>query len=122
MAQRITRMISISRDNIMQFGQQDAFFNAVPGMAPLKEKFAACQAEFAQSAKDRGCRCRADTNLLSPCVVTFVDTLNASKDSDQTIMRDFIQFVAKTPNIETTGVTIYYAPSNGDTPQRHSYP
>jgi len=122
MAQRITRMISISRDNIMQFGQQDAFFTAVPGMANLKETFAGCQTAFAQSAKDRGCRCRADTNLLSPCVTAFLDALNESKAGDQAVMNDFIRFVAKTPNIETTGVTIYYAPPNGDAPQRYSYP
>lgn len=122
MTQRITRMISISRDNIMQFGRQDEFFNAVPGMLPLKEKFTECSAAYEQSAKERGCRCRADNNVLSPCVQAFIDTLNASKDGDREIMRQFIQFVAKTPNIETTGVTIYYAPPNGDTPQRYSYP
>lgn len=122
MTQRITRMISISRDNIMQFGRQDEFFNAVPGMASLKEKFAECHAAFEQSAKDRGCRCRADNNALTPCVQAFIDALNASKDGDKESMQQFIQFVAKTPNIETTGVTIYYAPPNGDAPQRYTYP
>jgi hypothetical protein len=122
MAQRITRMISISRDNIMQFGRQDDFFNAVPGMLPLKEQFNACHDAYEKSAKERGCRCRADNNVLSPCVQAFVDSLNASKESDGDVMRQFIQFVAKTPNIETTGVTIYYAPPNGDTPQRYAYP
>lgn len=122
MAQRITRMISISRDNIMQFGRQDDFFNAVPGMLPLKEQFTACHDAYEKSAKERGCRCRADNNVLSPCVQAFVDSLNASKESDGDVMRQFIQFVAKTPNIETTGVTIYYAPPNGDTPQRYTYP
>lgn len=122
MAQRITRMISISRDNIMQFGRQPEFFNAVPGMLPLKETFETCNAAYEQSAKERGCRCRADNNLLSPYVTAFVDALNASKEGDGETMRQFIQFVAKTPDIETTGVTIYYAPPNGDTPQRYSYP
>jgi hypothetical protein len=106
----------------MQFGRQDDFFSAVPGMTPLKEQFKACNDAFEKSAKERGCRCRADSNVFSPCVQAFVDTLNSSKDGDQEIMRQFIQFVAKTPNIETTGVTIYYAPPNGDAPQRYSYP
>lgn len=122
MTKRITRMISISRDNIMQFGRQDDFFNAVPGMLPLKEQFTACHDAYEKSAKERGCRCRADNNTLSPCVQAFVDALNNSKENDPEIMRHFIQFVAKTPNIETTGVTIYYAPPNGDTPQRYTYP
>lgn len=122
MTQRITRMISISRDNIMQFGRQDDFYTAVPGMAALKEQFTACHDAYEKSAKERGCRCRADNNVLSPCVQAFIDALNGSKDGDQEAMRQFIQFVAKTPSIETTGVTIYYAPPNGDTPQRYTYP
>lgn len=122
MTQRITRMISISRDNIMQFGRQDEFFNAVPGMLAVKEQFTACHDAYEKSAKERGCRCRADNNVLSPCVQAFIDVLNSSKTGDQEVMRQFIQFVAKTPNIETTGVTIYYAPPNGDTPQRYTYP
>jgi len=122
MTQRITRMISISRDNIMQFGRQDEFFAAVPGMTALKEPFNDCHAAYEKSARERGCRCRADNNTLSPCVQAFIDALNTSKEGDQETMRQFIQFVAKTPNIETTGVTIYYAPPNGDTPQRYSYP
>jgi len=122
MTPRITRMISISRDNIMQFGRQDAFFTAVPGMLALKEKFESCHAAYDQSAKERGCRCRADNNVLTPCVTAFIDILNASKESDQELMRQFIQFVAKTPNNETTGVTIYYAPPDGTAPQRHTYP
>ncbi len=122
MAQRITRMISISRDNIMQFGRQEEFFIAVPGLVGLKETFAACNVAYEKSATEHGCRCRADTNTLTPCMRAFLDALNASKDGDQEAMRQFIQFVAKTPNIETTGVTIYYAPPNGETPQRYSYP
>jgi|688.fasta_scaffold810684_2 hypothetical protein len=122
MTQRITRMISISRDNIMQFGRQDEFFNAVPGMQELKAKFTECHESFERSAKERGCRCRADNNVLSPCVQAFIEALNTSKDGDGETMRQFIQFVAKTPSIETTGVTIYYAPPNGETPQRYSYP
>lgn len=106
----------------MQFGRQDEFFNAVPGMLTLKEKFNACHAAYEKSAKERGCRCRADTDTLSPCVQEFITTLNNSKENDQEIMRQFIQFVAKTPNIETTGVTIYYAPANGTAPQRYMYP
>jgi hypothetical protein len=119
---RITRMISLSRDNISQFGQQAEFFNAVPGMAALKERFAECKNAFEQSAKDRGCRCRADTNLLAPCITAVINVLNESKDGDQTTMNDFIRFVAKTPDIETTGVTIYYAGPNGGDPQRYAYP
>lgn len=122
MTQRITRMISISRDNIMQFGRQPEFYTAVPGMAALKETFDGCHAAYEQSAKERGCRCRADNNVLSPCMTAFIDALNASKTGDQEVMRQFIQFVAKTPNIETTGVTIYYAPPNGTEPQRYAYP
>jgi hypothetical protein len=122
MPQRITRMISISRDNIMQFSRQDDFFNAVPGMRDLKEKFVECNAAYEQSARERGCRCRADNNLLSPCISAFIDRLNDAKENDQELMRQFMQFVAKTPNIETTGITIYYAPADGGAPQRHSYP
>lgn len=122
MTQRITRMISISRDNIMQFGRQPEFYTAVPGMLSLKDAFDGCHAAFEQSARERGCRCRADHNAVHPCIAAFIDTLNAAKDGDQELMRQFIQFVAKTPNIETTGVTIYYAPTNGSEPQRHTYP
>lgn len=106
----------------MQFGRQDDFYTAVPGMSALKEQFNACHAAYEQSAKERGCRCRADNNVLSPCIQAFIDALNSSKDGDQEVMRQFIQFVAKTPSVETTGVTIYYAPPNGDTPQRYMYP
>ncbi|NBT75279.1 MAG: hypothetical protein EBT15_04790 [Betaproteobacteria bacterium] len=122
MTQRITRMISIGRDNIMQLMQQDNFFAAVPGLMPLKAQFEACRAAYDQSAKDRGCRCRADLNTLNPCLAAFLDTLEAAKENNRELMNQFIQFVAKTPNIETTGVTIYYAPPNGSAPQRYTYP
>lgn len=122
MTQRITRMISISRDNIIQFWRQPDFFTAVPGMASLKDLFNECNALFDKSAKDHGCRCRADVNVLAPGMHAFIDALNISKESDQEMMKHFIQFVAKTPDIETTGVTIYYSPTNGAAPQRYSYP
>ena len=122
MTQRITRMISIGRDNIMQFMQSDDFFVAVPGMLPFKAQFDACRAAFDQSGRERGCRCRADSGALTPCITTFIEALNTSKDGDKDLMLQFIRFVAKTPNIETTGVTIYYAPPNGTAPQRYTYP
>lgn len=122
MTHRITRMISIGRDTIMQYGQQAAFFNAAPGLAFLKDKFTECRTAFDKSAKERGCSCRADTNTLAPCIQAFVAALDAAKAGDQETIRQFIQFVAKTPNIETTGVTIYFAPTNGGAPEMHTYP
>jgi hypothetical protein len=122
MTQRITRMISISRDNIMQFAQQQPFFDAVPGLANLQPQFEACRAAYDKSASERGCRCRADNNVLSPCMTAFIEALLHAKENDQETMRQFIQFVAKTPNIETTGVTIYYSPPDGSAPQRHTFP
>ena len=122
MTQRITRMISISRDNIVQFTQQQEFFDAVPGLVNLQPQFTECRAAYDKSARERGCRCRADNNVLSPCMTAFIEALLHAKEHNQDTMRQFIQFVAKTPDIETTGVTIYYSAPDGSAPQRHSFP
>ena len=122
MAGRISRMISLSRDNIMQFSKQEDFFAAVPAIENLREQFNTCNNDFDQSAKEQGCRCRANTNLLLPCMTAFIEALNTSKAGDQELMKQFICFVAKTPEIESTGVTIYHTPSSNEAPQRYSYP
>ena len=119
---RITRMISISRDNIVQMMQQEDFFTAVPGLADLKDQFGECKAAYEESGKKQGCRCRADTNLLAPCITAFLTRLETAKENNAELVQQFLQFVAKTPNVEHTGVTIYYAPPNGGEPQRYTYP
>lgn len=122
MASRISRMISLSRDNLVHLMRQNDFLNAVPGLGALKPQFDECNEAFDKSAKERGCRCRADTTLLTPCMSAFIAALEESKTGDQELMRQFIQFVAKTPTVDTVGVTIFYAPPDGSAPQRYVYP
>jgi hypothetical protein len=122
MSKRITRMISISRDNIMQFAQAGNFFDAVPELAHLKPNFDECRAAFDASAKKHGCRCRADTGVLYPCVSAFLTTLEEFKTTNPDAVQKFIRFVAKDDNIESTGVTIYYAPPNVSAPMRYAFP
>ena len=122
MAQSFTRMISLNRDNIMQMTLQPEFFEKNPGLIALQQPMADCRAAFDVSAKKAGCRCRADTTLLAGCVSTFLETLENAKQTAPEIVQQFVQFAAKTDNITSTGVTIFYARPNEPTPTRYLFP
>jgi hypothetical protein len=122
MATRITRMISLSRDNIMQITQQADFFDSFPELAHLKPTFNDCRAAFNESAKKNGCRCRADTNVLYPCVSAFLTALEGFKTENPDVVQRFIRLVAKDDKVESTGVTIYYSPPNTSAPTRYTFP
>ena len=122
MTQHITRMISISRDNIMHFTTQTDFFETIPELSQLKPTFDECRAAFDASAIKSGCRCRADTALLYPCVSAFLSTLEDFKTTNPEAIKKFIRLVAKDDNIESTGVTIYYALPTTSKPIRYTFP
>lgn len=122
MAQNFTRMISLNRDNIMQMTTQSDFFERNPGLADLQQPLNDCRAAFDVSAKKAGCRCRADTTLLAGCVSTFLETLENAKQAAPEVVTQFVQYAAKTDNITSTGVTIFYAKPNEKTPTRYLFP
>lgn len=118
----MTRMISISRDNIMHMTAQADFFDRNPQLTGVKEQIDACRAAFDESAKKQGCRCRADTNLLFGCVTAFINTLEEAKTTNPELVKQFVQYVAKSDDITNTKVTLYYVPPNSSTPARYVYP
>jgi len=118
----MTRMVSISRDNIMHMVAQPDFFEKNPQLISVKESMDACRAAFEESAKKQGCRCRADTNLLFKCISTFINTLEEAKTTNPEIVHQFVRYVAKADDIANTKVTIYYVPPNSSTPARYVFP
>lgn len=118
----MTRMLSLNRDNILQFGKTPEFFERNPGLLPLKANMEACNSAFDNSARANGCRCRADTTLIAGCVSEFLETLEAAKQTNPEIVQQFVRYVAKTDNIESTGVTIFYVRPNETTPTRYLFP
>ena len=122
MAHNFTRMLSLNRDNIVQMTAQPDFFSSNPGLVALKQQLDDCRAAFNVSAKKAGCRCRADTKLLAGCVSAFLETLETAKQTDPEIVQQFVKYAAKTDNIASTGVTVFYAKPNETTPTRYLFP
>lgn len=122
MNKRFTRMISLNRDNIIQITQQADFFEKIPELLHVKEPLDQCRAAFNESAKQNGCRCRADTTLLFGCISLFLTTLEDFKQTNPAAIEKFLRYIAKDDNVESTGVTIYYAAPNTTTPVRYTFP
>lgn len=122
MVNNMTRMLSLNRDNILQLVKTPDFFERNPSLNPLKETMDACNAAFENSAKNAGCRCRADTTLIAGCVSEFLETLEAAKQTNPEAVQQFVRYVAKTDDIASTGVTIFYARPNETTPTRYLFP
>jgi CRP-like cAMP-binding protein len=122
MTQNITRMISMSRDNVLSMTAEPEFFETNPGLAELKPQFDDCRAAFDASARKAGCRCRADTQLLTGCVSAFLELLENSRQTNPEIVQQFVRYVAKTDQIDTTGVTIHYARPGSTEVTRYLFP
>ena len=122
MTRRITRMISLNRDNVMSITQEPEFFARNTGLAALKDTMNNCRTAFDDSARKAGCRCRADTTLLNNCVTTFLETIENAKQTDPELVDTFVRYVAKTDDIATVGVTIFYVRTNESTPTKYLFP
>jgi len=122
MTRRITRMISLNRDNIMSLTHEPDFFSRNPGMAALKETMDSCRAAFDDSARKAGCRCRADTTLLNTCVMTFLETIEQAKQTNPELVDTFVRYIAKTDDIATVGITIFYNRPNESEPTKYMFP
>jgi hypothetical protein len=119
---RISRMISLNRDNILSVTQTPDFYTRNPLLAPLQPKMDECRAAFYKSGQERGCRCRADGTLLHGCVSEFLELLNNAKETNPEAIQEFIRCVAKADDVTSTGVTIYYAPPDSTDPVRYTFP
>jgi hypothetical protein len=119
---RISRMISLNRDNILTITQAPDFYTRNPLLEPLRTKMDECRAAFNKSGQERGCRCRADGTLLHGCVSEMLELLNGAKETDPEAIQEFIRCVAKTDDVASTGVTIYYAPPDSTDPVRYTFP
>lgn len=118
-----SRMISLNRDNILQSTKQADFFTENPGLLSTKESLDQCRAAFDASARKQGCRCRADTTLLFSCVFNFLAALEAAKHENPEVVLQFVRYIAKTDDITSTCVTIYYSgPDSSAPPQRYQFP
>ncbi|NCV20548.1 MAG: hypothetical protein EBV45_01145 [Chloroflexi bacterium] len=116
-------MISLNRDNILRFVAEPDFFVKNPGMQPIAQQMTDCNNAFAKSAAEKGCRCRADTSLLTPCVTAFIRLLVDAKQSNSSIVTDFVKYAAKKDQIDGIAVTIYFSDLNGgSTLQRYEFP
>ena len=122
MTRRITRMISLNRDNVMSLTQETEFFTRNTGLAPLKDTMDNCRAAFDDSARKAGCRCRAYTTLLTGCVTTFLETIENAKQTDPELVATFVRYIAKTDDIDTVGVTIFYVRPNESEPTKYMFP
>lgn len=120
---RISRTLSVGRDNIVRYASDAEFFTKNPGIESLKPQFDECRTAYAKSGAEKGCSCRADANLLIPCITAFIELLLAAKTDNPQIVQDFIKYVAKTDDIENTGVVIYFRAIDGSTElTRYEFP
>jgi hypothetical protein len=110
---RISRTLSVGRDNIVRYASDADFFEKNPGIESLRPQFEECRAAYAKSGAEKGCSCRADANLLVPCITAFIQLLVNAKTENPQVVQDFIKYVAKTDDIENTGVTIYFRAIDG---------
>jgi len=110
---RISRVLSVGRDNIVRYASDADFFTKNPGLESLRPQFDECRAAYAKSGADKGCSCRADTNLLVPCITAFIQLLLEAKTNNPQTVQDFVKYVAKTDDIANTGVTIYFRAIDG---------
>lgn len=110
---RISRVLSVGRDNIVRYAGDETFFTKNPGIESLKPQFDECRAAYAKSGADKGCSCRADANMLVPCITAFIQLLLDAKTNNPQTVQDFIKYVAKSDDIEKTGVTIYFRAVDG---------
>jgi hypothetical protein len=116
-------MISLSRENITRFVTEPEFFTKNPGLQPLAAQMAECNAAFAKSAAEKGCRCRADANTLTPCMTAFIQTLLDAKENNPSVVQDFVKYAAKKDQVDDTGITIYFAALDGSKAlQRYEFP
>jgi hypothetical protein len=115
MTRRVSRVISVGRDNIVRYASDAEFFTKNPGLQSLQPQFDECRAAYAKSGAEKGCSCRADASLLIPCITAFIQLLLTAKEDNPTLIQDFIKYVAKTDDIENTGVTIYFRALDGST-------
>lgn len=113
MTSRVSRSISLSRDNILRFTETPDFYEKNPAFKPLEDTMRVCREAFTASGKKAGCSCRADASLLTPCVTTFIQTLMDAKTNNPATVTDFIRYVAKTENIDGTAITIYFRGLDG---------
>lgn len=113
MSSRVSRMISLNRDNILRFAASPDFYEKNPGLQSTKEVIRNCHAAFTESGRKAGCSCRADANLLVPCMMVFIQTLMDAKTNNPAAVQDFIRYVAKTDNIDGTGITLYFRALDG---------
>lgn len=113
MATRVSRMISLSRDNILRFTETADFYEKNPALQRLEASMRDCREAFAASGKKAGCSCRADVNLLTACVTTFIQTLMDAKTNNPAAVEDFVRYVAKTNDIAGTAITIYFRALDG---------
>lgn len=120
---RISRVLSVGRDNIVRYASDADFFTKNPGIESLRLQFDECRAAYAKSGADKGCSCRADTNLLVPCITAFIQLLLEAKTNNPQTVQDFVKYVAKTDDIANTGVTIYFRAIDGSTElTRYEFP
>jgi hypothetical protein len=120
---RISRTLSVGRDNIVRYASDAEFFTKNPGIESLKPQFDECRAAYSKSGAEKGCSCRADANLLVPCITAFIQLLVDAKTNNPQTVQDFIKYVAKTDDIENTGVSIYFRALDGSTElTRYEFP
>ena len=118
----ITRMVSISRDNIINMFEQPDFFTRNQALVDIQPLAASSLAAFYESAKKAGCRCRADTSLLTNAIMALLDKLEAARQTEPETVQQFIRYVAKAEDIAHTGVTIHYIHPGTNSLRRYVFP
>jgi hypothetical protein len=111
----ITRMVSISRDNIIRMSAEPEFYVKNPAFESIKDEMDNCRKAFNDSGRKAGCHCRADTKLLIPCVTAFLSILTQAKENEEQydVVNNFVKYVAKSDDITGTGISVYFRSLDG---------
>ena len=119
----VSKMVSISRDNLVRMMSDNEFYEKNAAFNDAKSFMESCTAAYNESGRRAGCHCRADTKLLIPCLDKFIAILEDAKENEDEydVVNDFVRYVSKDQDISNVGVSLYFQATNSDAMKRYEY-
>jgi hypothetical protein len=119
----ITTSISISRDNILRYLLDDAFYEKNPGFKELLPDVTICRDRHTESKQKSSCGCGGNIQHMMPCIEQFIMLLERSKTTDVSVVQTFVEYVNGRPLLpgQQTCVSIYFVKTGESNPQKYEF-
>jgi hypothetical protein len=119
----ITTHISISRDNILRYLLDDAFYEKNPGFKELLPDVETCRERQAEAKQKSSCGCGGNIQPMLPCIEQFITLLERAKTTDINLVQTFVEYVNGRPLLpgQQTCVSIYFAKAGESSPQKYEF-